>query len=940
MIRSTTAALLIGAWLGVTAQAVAAPPESLFLERDRDRAIVITGLDPGDNIGVNVERCDWNADGRPDMIISAHRGNGPENLYPDMGEVYVYFGRPGRWPGSLQAIEDADVVIYGEDAFDGFGSSLACADVNGDGISDLVIAAANADGPDNARPGDGQLHVLFGRENLPTVWEMSQDPGVRVFGYGSEGSFGASGNLVSGDFNRDGVADLAVSAYQGVGPEGRFRAGYVDLVFGRTDWPSMIDLRDESTARLFGADEQDVLGDALRSADLDGDGFSDLVVSAPTADGMGNARPDAGEAHVFRSRDTWPAVIDLGVDGSDMVIFGPDENDIFGTNEGLSAVGTEWGVPPRIFLGSNRADGPDELGPAYGEARRVDLEGPWPAEIDLGVRTDAVIYGDEHNDSFASHLFLGDADADGLPDLMATAYDTGSLTNTCTKCGEAYVYFDLGSIPPVVDMASAGADLIFWGMHDPYGSLSVRGATDVNGDGYDEIHVVSDPDDSFRYETWIFSPFDGDRDGIENLRDVCATVYDPDQRDRDNDLVGDACDNCPDVANTAQRDRDGDGHGDACDFCDGLPGKDASDADGDGLIGCHDNCPGTANAGQEDSDGDGVGDACDPCNGAVADADGDGVCDDTDNCPGRFNPVQGDLDLDGIGDVCDACVEVAQGGDSDRDGTPDACDCDPNDPLHRLPAEVGWIDVAPDAFDGSILTWSPADGADRYMVQRGTFDDLRAGDYGACLTETVDGRTYTDAGTPTAGQGYFYLVAADNVTCGVGPLGRRSDGTIRSGIDDCNGGGTIDVYPYEDTSVDGTVIGDLGGVLASDDEYLEIREELSSGNPSIRYSVLEHRWRFEVPPGSRIELHAEVHRSRSLDDDIFRFEVSTDDGATFVPLELQPIFSEDFGNETVSRFPNAESGSVIVRVVDSDHTEGKQDLDTLWVDELFVRSHP
>lgn len=39
---------------------------------------------------------------------------------------------------------------------------------------------------------------------------------------------------------------------------------------------------------------------------------------------------------------------------------------------------------------------------------------------------------------------------------------------------------------------------------------------------------------------------DTDQDGVSNLDDVCAAIFDPSQADQDGDGVGDACDECPD----------------------------------------------------------------------------------------------------------------------------------------------------------------------------------------------------------------------------------------------------------------------------------------------------------------------------------------------------------------------------------------------------------
>jgi hypothetical protein len=95
-----------------------------------------------------------------------------------------------------------------------------------------------------------------------------------------------------------------------------------------------------------------------------------------------------------------------------------------------------------------------------------------------------------------------------------------------------------------------------------------------------------------------------------------STTYDF-EPDSDGDGVDDGRDNCADMANPDQADLDNDGQGDVCD----------ADDDNDTVDDSADNCPTTANADQTDTDGDGLGNACDN------DDDGDGVADGVDNCP-------------------------------------------------------------------------------------------------------------------------------------------------------------------------------------------------------------------------------------------------------------------------------------------------------------------
>lgn len=70
---------------------------------------------------------------------------------------------------------------------------------------------------------------------------------------------------------------------------------------------------------------------------------------------------------------------------------------------------------------------------------------------------------------------------------------------------------------------------------------------------------------------------DEDEDDVDDERDNCLGVANPDQRDTDGDGVGDACDNCPKDYNPDQIDTDGDGIGDRCETEKGTDDKDPPD---------------------------------------------------------------------------------------------------------------------------------------------------------------------------------------------------------------------------------------------------------------------------------------------------------------------------------------------------------------------------
>jgi hypothetical protein len=158
----------------------------------------------------------------------------------------------------------------------------------------------------------------------------------------------------------------------------------------------------------------------------------------------------------------------------------------------------------------------------------------------------------------------------------------------------------------------------------------------------------------------------------------------------------------------------------------------------------------------------------------LADADGDGVPDSADDCVTVANPAQADLDGDGLGDACDP--------DIDGDGRANGTDCAPFDPTAQDPpaAEVLSLSVTGGAV--AAISWTPlsAPATWTYDLLRGGLQSLRTSGLGGmtCLASSLPPAPFNDSSSQPVNDGSYYFVRVRN-TCGTGPLGTTSSGSLR-----------------------------------------------------------------------------------------------------------------------------------------------------------------
>ena len=324
-------------------------------------------------------------------------------VIPATAPVSVDLKRPTAGPVTVLS------VIQGGEALEWAGTRLAGGDINGDGIADLVVAAPG--GTDDRPSRRGRLYVVFGGVAAPKPL-VDLKLRRRV---GSE----------------PGVQSVPVSD--------------ADIV-------------------INGADDFDHLGRAVAVADLDADGFADIIVGSPRADGPGNSRPDCGEVHVIHGAATLPRSIEMGNADSDpaaglrvSVMYGRAPGDGFGSVIQTGDVTGDGLVD--LLISAPLADLlPGPLGALdAGEVILIPGKNPlgsFPLLLDLanipagsGI---SVLRGADAGDQAGSSLAIGDFDGDTAPDIALGARGGDGPGNQRPDSGEVYLIFGPVQLPSSV----------------------------------------------------------------------------------------------------------------------------------------------------------------------------------------------------------------------------------------------------------------------------------------------------------------------------------------------------------------------------------------------------------------------------------------------------------------------------------------------------------
>lgn len=454
---------------------------------------------PDISVGEKMIRCDINADGIDDLALCDSRH----------GTVYVLFGSD-HWKDGTElnlAKTKADLTITG--AYN-LGYDMTSADLNGDGLDDLIIGAYNALNPIGWSTGAAYVFFAGPQYTSPMTIDLASEPAdITIFG--ADGNDNLGQDLTTGDVNGDGIKDLIVGADTALYSQDKL--GRVYVFFGCLNWPAnhQIDLASEvADITIIGPDWGSALGTSVASGDINGDGIDDILTGASSYDGPPQSR---GICYAIYGRTSFSAgqVFDMRSAPADLTCLGEAYMNFLGHGMSVGDLDgdglAEWVVTSANISGSEDFDG---TGQGYVIAGSDAFPSTHVIDLSIHQPTMKILSEGKYHELSAYDNKLRDLNGDGIDDLIIAA--PGASLPDRPFCGKIHIIFGHAPLndPPRV-LAGPGPDAANRPearLYDPFdsdqwllrltpylvqGYGAVTTTADLNGDGYDRMVMGPGP---------------------------------------------------------------------------------------------------------------------------------------------------------------------------------------------------------------------------------------------------------------------------------------------------------------------------------------------------------------------------------------------------------------------------------------------------------------
>ncbi len=414
---------------------------------------------------------DFDGDGIDDIVFGAP-GFAPNGL-TGAGSFYVILGRKDFSFDSLRDVtywSQFDCRFDGHEAGGRLGMTMYAGDFNGDGKTDLAVA----------RPGQkGAVYIFYGGKKRDRgIHDVADDKNGADLAFSGDG-FGSNFAIAGcvGDFNHDGIDDLALSSVSENSAYGT-AASVVTIIPMRSRWEkksySVAGKLNGKTVLSRPISTGARVVHTCAAGDFNDDGLTDIALGMPL-DSYKKQKAAGSVTVIWQPHKYNGTTVDLGAldPRIGIRINGNQTNAQFGYAVAAGDV-TGDGRDDLVVSAPNRlAAGPDAEGIVY-----VIDGNRWPKET--GEQPDDMLQIKGSGGGFGEKIWLADVNGDNRKDIVIAAPRSGALGAGALSVWLGGPHFAESAAQNMrADFVIKGADFMGFGIGAAFGDFDADGKTDA-----------------------------------------------------------------------------------------------------------------------------------------------------------------------------------------------------------------------------------------------------------------------------------------------------------------------------------------------------------------------------------------------------------------------------------------------------------------------------